>query len=167
MSERRLSEAAIDTSLDAYLHGAREGDVHQARQLHDMLDRMLTEREAPDGRLWLTEHGRMMLAEMHRQLSHCEGRDEHIRDDVMDAVQFVPHRKPWKDTCSYVKDLRIAINVANELCEQRQAGHEPDVEQAAKDLAGRGEVQLEPERICEIYAEIASTVGGFREFSRC
>ncbi len=167
MNVRHMSEAAIDASLDACLHGAREGDVHQARQLHDMLDRMLTGREAPEGKLWLTEHGKLLLAEMHRQLSHCEGKGEHFRDHVMNAVRFVPHHRAWKDTCSYVKDLRIAISVANELCEQRQAGLEPDVETAARTVAESGEVDLVPERICEIYGDIAETVGGFREFSRC
>ena len=58
MRHVRIDEAAINNSLDAYLHGAQEGDNDQARRLHEMLDFMLTEREIPDGQLWLTEHER-------------------------------------------------------------------------------------------------------------
>ena len=61
MMNTRMSEATINASLDAYLHGAQEGDTSQARRLHEMLDFMLTEREMPEGQLWLTEHGKMLL----------------------------------------------------------------------------------------------------------
>ena len=165
MTHKHMDETTINASLDAYLHGAKEGDVDQARHLHEMLDLMLTEREIPDGQLWLTDHGKMLLAEMHRQLSLCEGGGDQLQDTVLDAVQFKPRKGTWKDTCSFVRDLRIAISVANELCEQRDAGHKPNINQATKAVADRGEFDLNPSRICEVYDEIASTVGGFKEFS--
>jgi hypothetical protein len=165
MTNTRMDEATINTSLDAYLHGAKEGDTDQARRLHEMLDFMLTERELPDGQLWLTEHGKMLLADMHRQLSQCGGGGDQLRDTVLDAVQLKPCKGHWRDTCSYLRDLRIATTVANELCEQRDAGREPNVPQAAKAVADRGEFGLDPSRICEVYDEIASTVGGFKEIS--
>ena len=167
MTDKRMAEASINDSLDAYLHGAEEGDPYQARHLHEMLDLMLTEREIPAGQLWLTDHGKSLLADMHRQLSHCEGGGEHLRDTVLDAVQFRPRKDGWQDTYSYLRDLKIAITVANELCEQRCAGGKPSVTEAAKTIADRGEFGLDPARICEVYDEIASTVGGFREFSNC
>jgi hypothetical protein len=167
MIHKRMDEASINTALDAYLHGAQEGDFKQAQQLHEMLDFMLTEREIPDGQLWLTEHGKLLLADMHRQLSHCEGDTDQLRDTVLEAVQLKPNQGKWKDTCSYVRDLKIAITVANELCEQRGAGRNPDITEAAKAVADSGEFGLDTSRICEVYDEIASTVGGFREFSRC
>ena len=165
MINTRMDEATINTSLNAHLHGAKEGDTDQARRLHEMLDFMLTEREMPEGQLWLTEHGKMLLADMHRQLSQCGGGGGLLRDTVLDAVQFKRCKGHWRDTCSYLRDLRIATTVANELCEQRDAGREPNVTQAAKAVADRGEFGLNPSRICEVYDEIASTVGGFREIS--
>jgi len=167
MTAKRMAETTINASLDAYLHGAKEGDAYQARHLHEMLDLMLTEREIPDGQLWLTEHGKMLLAEMHRQLSHCGGGGEHLRDTVLDAVQFRPHRGHWQDTCSFLHDLRVATTVANELCEQRDAGREPNIAEAAKAVADRGEFGSDPIQIQEVYDEIASTVSGFKEISRC
>jgi len=162
-----MDETTINASLDAYFHGAQEGDADQARRLHKMLDSMLTEREIPDGQLWLTDHARMLLANMHRQLSHCDGSGDQLRDTVLDAVQLMPHKGHWQDTCSYLCDLRTAIAVANELCEQRAAGKEPNVTQAVKSVADGGEFGLDPFRIREIYDEIASTIGGFREISSC
>jgi len=165
MTDNRMAEATINASLDAYLHGAKEGDAYQARHLHEMLDLMLTEREIPAGQLWLTEHGKTLLADMHRQLSHCEGGGDHLRKTILDAVQFRPRRGSWQDTYSYLRDLRIAISVADELCEQRCASGKPSVTRAAEVIAERGEFGLDPVRICEIYDEVASTVGGFKEFS--
>ena len=167
MTHNRLAETTINTSLDAFLHGAQEGDANKARQLHEMLDLMLTEQEVPDGRMWLTDHGKEMLADMHRRLSKCEGGGVHLRDTVLEAVQLMPHKGNWEDTCSFLHDLRIATSVANELCEQRGAGKEPDVTFAAKAIAERGEFGLNPSQICEIYEEIAATVGGFKEISHC
>jgi len=166
MTSKRMTEATINTSLDAYLHDAKEGDAYQARQLHEMLDLMLTEREIPDGQLWLTDHGKMLLADMHRQLSQCEGEGDLLRDTVLDAVQLKPHKDNLQDPCSYVRDLRIAISVANELCEQRGEGMNPNITQAVKAVADHGEFGLNPSRIREVYDEIAATVGGFKEFSR-
>ena len=167
MTITRLDESTINASLDAYLHGAREGDVSQARQLHEMLDLMLTERESPDGQLWLTDHARMLLAEMHRELSKCEGSENQLREKVLDAVQLKPAADHWKDTCSFVHDLRIATAVANELCLQRNAGEETDLAAASRAVAEAGEFDLTPSAIGNIYQEIAATVGGFREISRC
>ncbi len=167
MTGTRMSEATINTSLDAFLHGAQDGDAHQARQLHEMLDLMLTEREVSDGQLWLTDHARMLLADMHRQLSQCKGGSEQFQDIVLEAVQLKPHKGHWQDTCSFLRDLRIATTVANELCEQRDAGREPDVALAAKLVADSGEFGLSPSNVCDVYEEIASTVRGFKEISCC
>jgi hypothetical protein len=162
-----MAESTINASLDAYLHGAKAGDTHQARQLHEMLDLMLTEQEKPEGKLWLTDHGKMMLAEMHRQLSHCEGTGNQLSDTVLDAVQLKPRKGLWRDTCSYVHDLKVAIAVASELCEQRDSDQELNLAEAARAVADRGEFDLDQSRICEIYDEVASTVGGFKEISHC
>jgi hypothetical protein len=167
MTHKRVNEAQIDKSLDAYLHGAREGDARQARKLHEMLDRMLTEREMPDGQLWLTDHGKMLLAEMHRELSHCEGGGDQLNDTVLEAVQLRPHKGHWRDSCSFVHDLRIAIAVANDLCEQRNNGEKPDISKAAQTVSDHDESGLNPTAVREIYDEIASTVSGFREISHC
>ncbi len=166
MTHKRMDESAINASLDAYLHGAQGGDVYQARRLHEMLDFMLTERDSPDGQMWLTEHGKMLLADMHRQLSHCESGD-HLSETVLDAVQLKPRTGHWQDMCGFVRDLRIALTVANELCEQRDAGGQPDLARAAKAVADRGEFGLNSSRISDVYDEVASTVGGFKEISRC
>lgn len=167
MNDKRMSEAAIDASLDVCLRAAREGDADQGRRLHELLEHMLSERHTADGRMWLTDHGRMLLADMHRRLSHAEGAGEHLREVVLDAVQLKPRKGRWQDNCSFVRDLRVAISVANELCEQRSAGKEPDVSRAASTVAGRGEFDLAPERIREVYDEITASVGGFREISLC
>ena len=167
MTRTRMDEATINASLDACLHGAKEGDTDQARRLHEMLDLMLTERETENGKLWLTEHGKLLLAEMHRALSHCEGSGHRLEETVLDAVQLKPRQGHWRDTCEYLHDLRVAIAVANELCEQRSAGDKPSVSQAAKAVAGRGEFDMGAPRIREVYDEIASTLGGFREIAHC
>jgi hypothetical protein len=167
MTHKRMNEAQIDKSLDAFLHGAQEGDARQARKLHELLDQMLTEREIPDGQLWLTDHGRMLLAEMHRELSHCEGGGHQLSTTVLEAVQLRPHRGHWRDSCSFVHDLRIAIAVANDLCEQRNKGEKPDISKAAQAVADIEETGLNPSAVQEIYDEIAATVGGFREISHC
>ena len=167
MTHKRMNQAQIDTSLDAYLHAAQEGDARQARKLHELLDQMLTEREMPDGQLWLTDHGKMLLAEMHRELSHCEGEGGRLSDTVLEAVQLRPHKGHWRDSCSFVHDLRIAIAVANDLCEQRNNGEKPDISKAAQTVADHEESGLNPSDVREIYDEIASTVGGFREISHC
>ena len=164
MTYKRMAEATIDASLDAYLHGAKHGDVDQARHLHEMLDLMLTEQEIPDGQLWLTEHGKLLLADMHRQLSHCQGSGDQLRDHVLDAVQLKPPEGHWHDTSDYVYSLRVAIAVANELCEQRSEGKTPSLSQAAKAVADSGEFSMDQSGIREVYDEIASTVGGFRQF---
>jgi len=167
MSNTRLDEATIDASLDAYLHGAKEGDPSKARQFHTLLDSMLTEQEVPGGRLWLTEHGKMLLADMHRQLGHCEGSGSELRDKVLEAVDFKPHQGHWEDTCSYLGDLRVAIAVVNELCEQRKSGKQPDVMQAVDAVADGGEFGLSRSGIREVYDEIASTISGFKDISHC
>jgi hypothetical protein len=167
MIHKRMKEARIDAALDAYLHGARAGDIHDARHLHETMDLMLSQHEGAEGQWWLTPHARMVLAEMHRSLAHCDGSGEALKDEVLDAVQFAPHTGKWDDTCSYLHDLRIAISVANELCEQRKAGLKPDLPQAVKIVASHGEFDLDPPAIRRVYEEIASTVGGFREISHC
>jgi hypothetical protein len=130
MTHTRMDEAAINASLDACLHGAREGDSNQARRLHELLDLMLMERETEDGKL-------------------------------------KPRQGHWRDTCEYLHDLRVAIAVANELCEQRTGGGKANVSKAAKIVADRGEFELEAGRIREVYEEVASTLGGFREIAHC
>jgi len=167
MTNTRMNEGAINASLDAYLHGAQTGDALQARKLHELLDSMLTEREGEGGRFWLTDHGRMVLADMHRQLSQCAGNGDRLRDTVLEAVQYKPQAGRWNDTCDYLHDLRIALTVANELCAQRGAGKEPDVTLAAKIVAESGEFGLHESHISNVYEKIASTVQGFREIPGC
>ena len=167
MTHVRMNEATINASLDAFLHGAQEGNPDQARQLHEMLDLMLTEREKDGRQLWLTDHGRQLLAQMHRQLSHCEGGGQQLHETVMEAVQLKPHHGRWQDTCDYLRDLRVAIAVANELCVQRSAGGQPDLGQAARVVAERGEFELEATQIREVYDEIAANVVGFRDIVHC
>lgn len=165
MIHKRMDEATIDASLDAHLHAAEKGDASQARRLHEMLDDMLSGREAPEGRLWLTQHGKMLLADIHRQLAHCEGSGEHLKEEVLEAAQFKPREHHWNDTCNFVSDLRVAIAVANQLCEQRSAGQTPSVSLAAETIANSREFCLSKGEISEIYDEIATTVGGFKEIS--
>ena len=167
MTHARMAEAAINASLDAYLHGAQEGDVNQARSLHDLLDKMLTERETDQGRYWLTDHARMLLADMHRQLSHCEETGKALSDHVMDAVRLKPKEGHWQDPANFVADLRIALAVAHELCQQSSSGCVQDLDQATQNVADSGEYDLEAARIMEIYEQIAHTVGGFEEMTRC
>jgi len=167
MNHKQLDEASINARLDAYVHAAQEGDAGQARKLHEMLDSMLTERDTPDGQLWLTDRGRMLLAGMHRQLGCCEGTGQQLADAVLDAVQLKPHQGHWDDTCSFIRDLRLAIAVANEMCEQREAGGQPDLAKAAEVVAKGGEFGSKPQRIREVYEEISSTVSGFREIVHC
>ena len=167
MIEKRIDETAIDARLDAYVNGAREGDALQARHLHEMFDSMLTEAETPDGRLWLTDHGRMLLAGMHRELGRCEATGQGLADAVLEAVRLKPGPHHWDDTCSFIRDLRLAITVANEMCEQREAGDAPSLERAAEAVAEGGEFGTNPAQIREIYDEIAATVSGFREIAHC
>jgi hypothetical protein len=162
-----MDEAAINASLDACLHGAKQGDTNQARRLHELLDLMLMERETEDGQMWLTDHGKMLLADMHRQLSRVEGSRHRLHESVLDAVQLKPRQGRWNDTCDYLHDLRVAIAVANELCEQQAGGGKPSVSEAARIVAEHGEFDLEASRIREVYDEIASTLGGFREIVHC
>ena len=167
MIHKQLDEASIDARLDAYVNAAREGDAGQARKLHEMLDSMLSGRDTPEGQLWLTDHGRMLLAGMHRQLGCCEGTGQQLADAVLDAVQLKPHQGHWDDTCSFIHDLRLAITVANEMCEQRESGGQPDLARAAEIVAEGGEFGSNPARIREVYDEIAATVSGFREIAHC
>ena len=167
MTQTRMDEATLNASLDACLHGAKEGNTEQARRLHEMLDLMLMERETESGRMWLTDHGKMLLANMHRQLSHCEGSGPGLQESVLDAVQLRPSQGHWQDTCEYLHDLRVAIAVANELCEQRSGGGKPSVRKAARAVAERGEFDIGADKIHEVYDEIASTLGGFREIAHC
>jgi len=162
-----MDEATINASLDACLHGAESGDVNQARKLHDMLDRMLTEQDDRNGRLWLTDHGRMLLAGMHRELSHCEEKGHSLEEHVLDAVCLKPRRGHWKDSGSFVKDLRVAIAVAHELCEQSKSGSGLDVDVAVRAVEAHGDFGLKADRIRKIYDEIADTVGGFKQISHC
>lgn len=166
MANKRVDEATINASLDAFLHGSRAGDVEQARHLHEMLDLMLTEREGPDGQLWLTDHGKMLLADMHRELSKCDGCGDRLRDIVLDAVRLGPHKGHWHDTSSFVRDLQIATAVADELCAQRDAELKPDLGGAAEIVSERGGFGMSPPQICEVYEQIAESVEGFREISR-
>lgn len=163
----RMSEANLNASLDSCLHGAQAGDSDEARHLHTMLDSMLTERDGPGGRMWLTEHGREVLAEMHRNLSHCDGGGEHLHHAVMQAVRLQPREDPWTDNCRFVRELRVAIAVANELCVQRDAGGQPDLAAATRTVANRGDFDLSESRIREIYDGISSAIGGFTEIARC
>lgn len=167
MNDTRMSEAAINASLDACLWAARDGDADQGRRLHELLEQMLSERQTGGGRMWLTDHGRALLADMHRRLSHAEGGGEHLREAVLDAVQIKPRSGHWQDNCSFVHDLRVALSVASELCELRDAGKEADLDVAAGVVAARGEFDLPPERIRQAYDEIAASVSGFREMSAC
>jgi hypothetical protein len=162
-----MDEAAIDARLDAFVRGAREGDVAQARQMHEMLDAMLTEGDTPNGRLWLTGHGRMLLAGMHRELGRCEATGQGLADAVLEAVRLKPHPHHWDDTCSFIRDLRLAITVANEMCEQREASGEADLARAAEVVAKRGEFGSDPAHIRAVYDEIAATVTGFRRIANC
>ena len=163
----RMDEAAIDARLDIYVQAARQGDTEQARHLHEMFDFMLTERETEEGKFWLTDHGRMLLAGMHRDLGHCETTGQGLADSVLEAVRLKPHPHHWDDTCSFMRDLRLAITVANEMCAQREAGDEPNLARATEAVAEGGEFGLSPAQIREIYDDIASTVSGFREIAHC
>lgn len=165
MNISRMSEGMINASLDAHLHGARQGDALEAKKLHEMLDAMLSERVVDQGQMWLTDHGRMVLAEMHRRLGQCGGKGDELKDVVLEAMQFKPHSGHWDDTCSYLRDLRVALAVANELCVHRDAGNEPNVALAAEEVAESAEFGMEPARIIEVYDEIASTVKGFSAIS--
>ncbi|MEJ2384337.1 MAG: hypothetical protein P8Y54_08045 [Xanthomonadales bacterium] len=165
MAHPRLDESTINASLDAYLHGAEKGDVNQARKLHEMLDRILSGREERDGQLWLTDHARMLLAEMHRELSHCEETGHGLEEHVLDAVRLKPRRGQWKDSVNFVNDLRVAIAVAHELCEQTRAGDETDIDAAVRAVEEEGPFKLPATRIRAIYDEVADTVGGFKEIS--
>lgn len=167
MAHARMDEATINASLDACLHGAEHGDVNQARKLHDLLDRMLTEQEDSNGRLWLTDHARMLLAGMHRELSHCEETGHNLEDHVLNAVRLKPRRGHWEDSVYFVNDLRVAIAVAHELCEQSKDGGEIDIEAAVHAVEKHGDYGLDADRIRHIYDEIADTVGGFKEISHC
>lgn len=167
MTQGRMAEAAINASLDAHLHEAQHGDVNQARCLHDLLDRMLTEKETDEGRLWLTEHGRMLLANMHRELSHCEETGPALNEHVLDAVRLKPREGHWNDTCDFVADLRIALAVANELCQLNKAGCEQDLDVAVAKVVESGDYGSDAARIHDTYEEIAATVGGFREMTHC
>mgnify|MGYP001553633524 FL=1 len=167
MTHARMAEAAINASLDAYLHGAQSGDVNQARFLHDLLDKMLIEQDSDQGRYWLTDHARMLLADMHRQLSHCDESGRLLADHVLDAVRLKPREGHWQDSCDFVADLRVALSVANVLCEQNKAGCAQDLERAAKEVANSGEYDLDADRVVNVYNEIAATVGGFKEMTRC
>ena len=165
MNAMRMNEAAIDAKVDACLQAARQGDVDEGRHLHDLLGQIISERDTPEGRLWLTDHARSVLAVMHRRLAGVEGGGEHFRSAVLEAVQLGPRQGHWLDNSGFVRDLRVAICVANELCEQRHGGEEPDVDRAVDAVAGRGEFGLSAERIREVYEDIAASVGGFREMS--
>ena len=167
MKHARMAEAAINASLDACLRGAQHGDKTQARHLHEMLDKMLTEQETDEGRLWLTDHGRMLLADMHRQLSDCKESGSELSEHVLDAVRLQPAKGHWDDPCNFVADLRVALAVANELCQQGKAGCEQDLAVAANIVADAGEYELSVENIIDIYEQIAGTVEGFREMTRC
>lgn len=165
MNTSRMSEGAINASLDAHLHGARQGNAQDAKKLHEMLDAMLSEREIDQGQMWLTEHGKRVLADMHRRLGQCGGKGDELKDIVLEAMQFKPHTGHWDDTCSYLRDLRVALAVANELCIHRDAGNEPNLALAAEEVAESSEFGMEPAQICEVYDEIASTVKGFKAIS--
>lgn len=167
MTHVRMDEATINASLDAFLHDAREGNAEQARRLHEMLDLMLTEREKDGRQLWLTDHGRQLLAQMHRQLSRCEGGGQHGHEKVLEAVQLKPHHGRWPDTCDYLRDLRVAIAVADELCTQRSSGGRPSLNKAARAVAERGEFGIAAGRVREVYDEIAANVVGFKEIAHC
>lgn len=167
MTHSRMSEADINASLDSLLHDAQLGDVNQARSLHDMLDKMLTERDTDKGQLWLTEHGKMLLADMHRQLSHCEESGNALNEHVLNAVRLKARKGHWPDTCDFVADLRIALSVANELCMQSKSGCVQDLDAASDKVANSGEYDLGANRIKDIYEEIAATVGGFKEMTHC
>ena len=166
MTSIRMDARSLDTRLDASLHAADLGDPVQARQLHDLLDAMLTERESPEGRYWLTDHGRAVLAEMHRALSHCGDDGARLRDHVLRAVHLNVGPGHWKDSCSYVSDLRVAIAVANELCAQRREGGKPDLETASQVVAGTGTFELSAKGVRQVYEQVAAAVGGFREIAR-
>ena len=167
MKHARMDEATINASLDAYLRGARHGDIGQARHLHEMLDKMLTEQETDEGRLWLTDHGRMLLADMHRQLSDCRESGSELNEHVLDAVRLKPAKGHWDDPSNFVADLRVALAVANELCQQGKSGCEQDLAKAASIVADTGEYKMDAGRIIEVYEQIADTVDGFREMTRC
>ena len=164
MTHARMAEAAINASLDAHLHGAQHGDVNQARSLHDMLDKILVEEETDEGRLWLTDHARMLLAGMHRELSHCEETGPALTEHVLDAVRLKPREGHWHNSCDFVADLRVALAVANELCQLNKAGHEQDLDVAVTRVVENGD--YDATAIRDIYEEIAATVGGFREMTR-
>ncbi|MBT8047055.1 MAG: hypothetical protein HKN57_08845 [Xanthomonadales bacterium] len=163
MTHNLISESTIDASIDAYLHGAKTGDVKQAKRLHEMLEQMLIGRELPEGQMWLTNHGREVLADMHAQLSKCDDCDERLRDVVLDAVRLGPRKGNWHDTSSFFHDLQIATTVANELCVQREEGLAQNVELAAQTIAEGGKFDLTPNQINAIYDAIADTVEGFKE----
>ena len=74
---------------------------------------------------------------------------------------------PRKRLFFLANDLKIAISVANELCEQRGEGMNPNITQAVKAVADHGEFGLNGSRIREVYDEIAATEGGFNEISLC
>jgi hypothetical protein len=162
-----MDESTINASLDVFLHGAEKGDVNQARKLHELLDRMLTGQEEQNGKLWLTDHARMLLAGMHRELSHCEEKGHSLEEHVLDAVRLKPRRGQWKDSCNFVNDLRVAIAVAHELCEQGKAGAEPNLDHAVRAVEQEGHFGMPANRIREVYEEISDTVGGFKEISHC
>ena len=112
MTHARMAEAAINASLDAHLHGAQHGDVNQARCLHDLLDKMLTEQETDEGRLWLTEHGKMLLelcqqnmAESEQDLNAAVSKVVESGDYDLDAARILDIYEKIADTVGGFREM--------------------------------------------------------------
>ena len=67
---------------------------------------------------------------------------------VLDAVRLKPREGHWQDSCDFVADLRVALSVANVLCEQNQAGCSQDLDKAAQEVARSGEYDLDAKGQC-------------------
>ena len=126
----KLHEAHINRTLEESIRGAELNDAYQARYLHRIFKWMLTEWEGPDGRWWLTDYGKKLIAEMHDKLSQCPEKGDGVTTCVLDAVMLTLTRGDKRHLGNVLRDLTIACKVLAEQMIQEQHGKPIGVTQA-------------------------------------
>jgi len=154
MKGKKIDASEIDAQLKLKLKLAAN-DAHQARGLHRMLARMLTEATTDFGQWWLTDFGKTVLADMHMELGHSPYQGEALVDSVLDTLMLTPMRGNRRNLGGSLRELKIAACV-------RQAVLDSDTDislnKAAQIVADSGEFDLKWRSIRNIYYKVVNSL---------
>lgn len=163
---KQLPEALLDLALKWNVQGAERKDTHKARHAHTILQRMLTEAEIHnpfwdlEGRYWLTNYAKSVLAKMHDEFSKAPEQGKELVDSVLKTLLLTPTRGNRRNLGDWRRESRIASHVDVESWIQKEVVGRPiSITESCKRIAKSGNYGLKWGTIRNIYYRVKSRRG--------